>query len=236
MKFDPFIGNRLFNRAVFGANPADKAMPYLDQLQSMAQEHYNPYIEQGQRVGQNLESAYGNMAANPADFINQLMGQYNPSEGFKMKQDMMGKAMRNTSAAGGYIGTEADNIRQAQLVQGLLGEDMQNWLSNVLGVQGQGLAGQQGMYNLGYDANQHLTDALGTVLGSKADLSFAGQRQKNQWKSDLLKGGVGALGGYLGLGGFGMGAQGALGGLGNAMGMYDNASKNYNPNQYFNRG
>jgi hypothetical protein len=233
MKFNPFMANTMFNRAVFGKNPAEKAMPYLEQIGPMAQEHYNPYIQQGQQYGESLGNAYSNMAANPADFINQLMGQYTPSEGFKTKQDMMSKAMRNTSAAGGYIGTEADQIRQAQLVQGLLGEDMQNWLSNVLGVQGQGLAGQQGLYNLGYDATQHLTDALGGQLASQGTLAFQGQQQKNQWKSDLLKGGIGALGGYFGMGN--MGSQ-----LGQALAQQMNnqaggASTNYNPSGYFGR-
>ena len=94
----------------------------------------------------------------------------------------------------------------------LLSEDMQQYLQNALGVYGQGLAGEQGFYNTGFQASQNLADMLAGNLGSQAGLAYQGQQQKNMNQQALVNALMKLLGTAGGAGlGFGMG--GPLGGL-----------------------
>lgn len=192
-------------------NPAQAAMPYLQQIPGMATQQLNPYIQQGQTAGTAALGTYGQMAQDPADFVNQLMAGYTPSKGFQFKKNEALQAMQNSANAGGFAGTRQDQLQQGELADALASQDMYNWLSQVLGVQGTGLAGQQGFANQGFEANKSLTDILGSVLGSQAGLAFQGQSQSNKNMMDLISilgqlGGA-AIGSFGGPAGTAAGAQ-----------------------------
>jgi len=186
---------------IFGKNPSKKAMPYLEKAEGMAQEQYNPYQQQGQRAYENLQPQYERMTQDPTGFIDQLMKSYSPSEGFKFQEDYLRRGMKNTAAAGGFSGTPYDQLEQTRAVQGLLGTDMQNYLSNSMNAFGAGMQGQRDFYNTGYDATKNLSDSLGNLYGSQATLEFKGQEQRNKNRTDMLKsilqllssGGMGAM-------------------------------------------
>ena len=56
------------------------------------------------------------------------------------KKDLLGVA-RNAAAGGGYAGLPFDQEQQTTLVNALMNDDMQQWLQNVLSIQGTGLTG-----------------------------------------------------------------------------------------------
>lgn len=180
---------------ITGKNPADKAMPYLNQIPGMEKQYLEPYINQGQSQYGNLNNQYGQMGSDPAAFLEQLMGKYQPSQAFQMKNKNALTAAGNTAAAGGYRGTGQDMNDEGQISNTLMNEDMQQWLNNVLGIQGAGLQGQQGLYNTGFNASTGLSGDLANVLGSQASLGFQGQAQKNTNQTDLLKSLLGFAGG-----------------------------------------
>ncbi len=200
-----------------GSNPADTASPYLNQIPGVGHQGYDPYINQGQTAGQTAQSQYDTMTNDPAGFINRLMEQYKPSEGYQFSKDQLMKQYGNAAAAGGIAGTPLDQMNQAQGVQGLLSQDMQQFLSNVLGQHKEGLAGEEGVSNRGYDASKNLTDLLGGALNQQGGLAFNGTQQKNSDKNGLLSALAKALG--MGAGAFFGGAPGALigGGLSSSM-------------------
>lgn len=172
---------------LFGySNPAKKAQPYIEKIGPMAEQRYNPYIQQGQQAGQNVQGQYEQLTNDPGNFLNQLMSGYTPSKGFDFKKDQALQAMRNSAAAGGFSGTEADQIRQGELANSLSSQDMYDWVDRALGLYGRGLEGQQGFSNQGYNANQSLTDILGNSLNQQGGLAFQGQAQHNQGLMDLL--------------------------------------------------
>lgn len=197
--FDYLFGNE--------PNPANSAMPYLNQIPQMEKQYYNPYIQNAQTAYQNLAPSLNQMASSPADYLQQLMQQYQPSREYQLARDEALRAAGNTAAAGGMRGSQQDIENEAKLTDMLMGKDMQQWLSNVLGIQQTGLKGEGGLYDTGFNATRDLSSDLANVLGEQAGLAFQGQREENQRSGDLLSGLGKALG--AGLGGWFGGVPGA---------------------------
>ena len=172
---------------ITGKNPADKAMPYLKDIPNMEHQNYDPYVNQGQSQYGSLNQNYGQMANDPAAFLESLMKGYQPSQAFQMKNKNALNAAGNTAAAGGYRGTGNDMNNEGAISNTLMNEDMQQWLNNVLGLQERGTQGQQGLYNTGFNATTGLTSDLANLGGTQASLAFQGQNQKNMNQTDLLK-------------------------------------------------
>lgn len=185
-----------------GNNPADAAMPYMNQIPGMEKKYYDPFINRGNAAYDRFNPILNSMSSDPAGFLEQLMGKYAPSRGYQLKRDEMMRSAGNTAAAGGTRGNIQDISNEARLDDYLMGDDMQQWLGNVLGLQKTGLEGEEGLYNTGFDATKNLTGDLSNILGTQAQLAFQGQREKNQSRSDFLSGltkaGAGAAGWYLG--------------------------------------
>lgn len=192
-----------------GRNPADAAMPYLNQIPGVGHDAYDPYITAGRQAGQNTQGQYEGLMNDPTGFINKLMESYKPSEGYQFQKGELTKELGNTSAAGGFAGTEYDQMQQGKGIQGLLSQDMQQFLSNALGVYGTGLQGEQGIADKGFQASGSLADILGGSLNQQGGLAFQGQSQQNANKTAMISSLIKALG----MAG-GMAATGGVGGLG----------------------
>lgn len=167
-----------------GSNPAQSAMPYLDRIPGIGRQYYQPFIDQGQQAQQQLNPMYQRMMQDPSEFVNALMRGYSPSEGYRFKEKNMLNAARNSAASGGFAGTENDQMGQADMVRGLLGDDMQQFLANVLGVQGAGMGGMENQVGRGYESAGNLAGYLGNALGSQGSLAFQGEAQRNQNRAD----------------------------------------------------
>ena len=168
-----------------GPNPAGAAMPYLDQIPGAVQPYYQPFIESGRAAEGMANPIYERMASNPNAFIENLMQGYTPSRGYQFKQREMERAMRNAAGHGGFVGTPYDQQQQAELIQGLLGQDMQQFLSNLFGAQGAGLEGLERRTGRGYEASRGYGDILGSNLLSQANNAYGGQLQQNQLGADI---------------------------------------------------
>lgn len=190
-KFSEFIGG--------GRNPADAAMPYFDQIPGMLQQNYNPYIQRGTTAYGAMAPQYNQMSTDPAAFLESIMGKYEPSKGYQLKLDEGMRAAGNSAAAGGMRGSMQDIQNESRLASSLMGDDMQQWLNNVLGLHTRGLQGQQGLYNTGYDATRNMTGDMANVMGTQGSLAFQGQANKNQGQRDLFSGIQKALGAGAGM-------------------------------------
>lgn len=195
----------------------------LQQAYGMGKETFDPYIQRGFGAQDKLSEQYGRMSQSPMDFLNQIISGYSPSEGYKFKEKNALNAARNSAAAGGISGTYNDQLGQAEMVSGLLGQDMQQWLQNVLGIQGAGLSGLENEAGRGFGASQSLADLLGNVSGSQAGLAYNRQQADQDRRGNMmgqLSGLLGAAGGALsgsnlfkslGGGGQGAGMAGTMG-------------------------
>lgn len=171
-------------------SPMSAAMPYFDKASDL----FKPYLEQGQSAYGQLSPIYGQMAQDPAAYLDQLMKNYAPSQAYQNKFGEMSQAAANTAAAGGMRGSLQDIQNQAKIAQSLMGEDMQQWLGNVMNLQGAGLQGLGHFYDTGYGA----TGDLSNIYGTQGTLAYQNQLQENEKKAArknaLLKA-LGAIGG-----------------------------------------
>lgn len=195
------------------------AESFLQQIPGIGHKYFDPYVEKGAKSQDIATERYMKMAQDPSSFVNQLMSSYKPSTGYQFREQRGLDAMRNSAAAGGYTGTREDQLGQAELVNGLLGQDMQQWLANLMGAQGRGLEGLNMNSQMGYGASGQLADLLSNTLGSQA--MVAAQREglfnKGQQKqSDLF----GSLGNMLGVG-----LGGLLGNMGGGSGSRAGATR-----------
>lgn len=200
--------------SLFQKNPSDSASPYLNQIPGELHKAYDPYINRGNSAYDVMNPQLTSMAQDPAKFLEMLQKNYQPSKSYQLRKDEALQSAANTAAAGGVRGNLNDIKNQARITDSLLGEDMQQWLNNVLGIQGQGLQGQQHLYDIGYGASSNLGGDLSNVLGTQGQNAYQGQQYKNQRLANMFQmfGGLG--GGALG-GAFGGGAGGGGGSLGN---------------------
>jgi hypothetical protein len=192
-----------------GKNPADAAMPYLNQIPGMEKGYLEPYINRGNQAANTLTPQFNQMSQDPAAFFESLMKGYEPSKAYQLARDETQRAAGNSAAAGGMRGSINDITNQARLTDSLLGSDMQQWLQNVLGIQTRGQAGLGNESTTGFNAATGLTGDLSNVFGTQGQLAFQGQANQNQSRSDLLSGIVKALGG---IAGFALPGGGTLGG------------------------
>lgn len=184
-------------------------MKYLDQAMDIEKEYLNPFIDRGNRAGDIIEDEYGRMVSDPSAMIDHFMEGYQPSKYYQLLQDRMGQAAANTAAAGGMRGSPREQLQQQELTQALLGKDMQQYLNNVMGLHGQGLAGEQGLYGIGFQGATNLADALANILGNKAKLSESQAAQGLAGFGDIL-GGITKAMGMMGGGGMAGAAMLAL--------------------------
>lgn len=164
-------------------NPADAAMPYLEEVGGWVDQYYNPYIETGLEAGGIAQDQYAAMASDPGQFYDDIYSDYDQSDWYKYNSDMMGETASNTAAAGGYSGTDTDIMKQTELQNALLSKDFQQYLQNYMAIQGQGLQGEQQMYTTGYGASNQAANAMIQNSNAKAGLSYAGTANQNQYNA-----------------------------------------------------
>lgn len=210
----------------FTQNPADSAMPYLNQIPGMMQGYMNPFIQNGQsawgqlnpymqrgnQAGNMLMGQYGNLVNNPAGVMNQIGSTFQQSPGYGWQTSQALQAANRASAAGGMAGSPAEQQQIAGVTNQMANQDYYNYLSHAMGMYGQGLQGLQGMYgqgmgvgediyNTGYGAANDLSSNLASALMSQANLAYAGQQNQNQ----TMMGGMGSLASGLGAAGMAFG-------------------------------
>lgn len=167
-------------------DPVQASQGYFNQIPGIAHKNLDPYIMPG-------EQAQG--------FVDKILASYKPSQGYQFKENRLKQGLANTAAAGGFSGTQYDQEQQGALMNSLMGDDMQQYLQNVLGV-----------HNNSFNASNALNDIEGGAMQQQGTMAFGAAEAGNQRNSDLrsallkmLSGGFGAT----------MGAAGQAGGFGN---------------------
>ena len=168
-------------------NPANAAMPYLNQIPGVGHTAYDPYIQQGQQAGSRLGGEYERQL-DPTTFMNDIMGQYKQSEGYQARRDDLMKGMGSAAAQGGYAGTPFAQNEYGERANKLMADDEQQYLQNALGIYDKGISGEQDFYNKGYGASGSLADLLGGNLAQQAGIAYQGADSQNQQRQALVKG------------------------------------------------
>lgn len=174
-----------FNNLFGGKNPADSAMPYLNQIPGQTQKYQQPWLQAGQNQLPGLQDQYSQLINDPGGRINKIGESFKESPGFKFAIQQALQGGNHAAAAGGMAGSPQHEQQNMQLATDLGNQEYNNWIKNALGQYDFGLQGSQGIANQGQQAGQSMADMIAQTLAQQANLSFNGQQQQNQNKSDM---------------------------------------------------
>jgi hypothetical protein len=174
-----------FGNLFGGKNPADTAMPYLNQIPGQTSPYMQPYFDAGKGALNPLQDQYSQLLNDPGGHMNKIGESYQQSPGFKFALEQALTAAQHSSNAGGMAGTPTDQFNQMGVATGLANQDYNNWMTNALGQYNKGLSGEQGLAQMGQTAGQNLADMIAQTLAQQGNLEFQGQAQQNQNKNDM---------------------------------------------------
>lgn len=164
----------------FYNNPANAAQGYLQQVPGAISPYYNPYIGAGQNSLGILQGQYGNLLNNPGGVLNQIGQGYQQSPGFQFQTQQALQAANRAASAGGMLGSPMEQQSIAGTVNGLANQDYNQYLQNAMQMFGQGLQGEQGLNQEGFQASNEMAGDLANNLNSQAQLAYTGQQNQNQ--------------------------------------------------------
>lgn len=179
-QYRPYSGLGLFDMlSGKHGSSEDAANKYLNQIPGTVTGRLDPYAQQGGMADKDLWGRYSQMLNNPNELYDKFASSYKPSEAYQFKNKEMSDNLRNAAASGGQTGTPYHQEEQGKLTQGLLSQDQDAYINKLMGIFGQGLSGEQGVSERGFNANKDITDYLANVLGQQGQLAFRGQEGKN---------------------------------------------------------
>ena len=184
MSFD----SGMFGSGVFGALGGlfgNSGKPY-----DKAREEYEKYMQKGegvqkpyQEAGVNALGKYQdwlNGQKDPTKFINDTMNGYQESPYAKYLQQQSMNAGTNAASASGLTGSTPFMQQLQQNATNIAGQDQNQWLQNVLGINTQYGQGQHNLVQGGQNSANKLTDMynnMGTKMGENAYGKQAGKNQ-----------------------------------------------------------
>lgn len=164
----------------------DAYKPYYEE----AKGYQNPFFSAGQGAIPDFQKWLQGQQ-NPSGFINNLMGQYQESPYAHYQQQQGMRAARNMGSATGLTGSTPLMQQAQQNAQNISGQDMNQWLQNVLGINTQYGAGQSGLMGMGQHAGDYLSQLAGNAgeyMGGTAYGREAGRQQdQNSLWSGIAK-------------------------------------------------
>lgn len=186
------IGSKMFGGSDY-KNPANAGMSYLNQIPDVAKTYYNPSIIAGNTALPKIQEQFDQLTNDPGEMIKRFGSGYQQSPGFDWSMKQGQAAINNASAAGGMAGTPQHQQQAGEMATNLSNTDYYNYLNHVIGMYGQGLEGEKGLYDTGTKSSQSLADLLSNNLAGQAGYQYAGAagenaanaQNKNNWYSGL---------------------------------------------------
>lgn len=161
-------------------NPADAAMPYLNQMGANAGKFYNPFINSASQMSGGMNELYQSLMKDPSGFLSKIGQGYEKSPGYDFAMNEALRGSSNAAAAGGMLGSPEHEQRNAEVAQGLASKDYQDYLKNALGLFGTGVQGGENTMGRGFNAAQGMANTNNQMLSDLAQYAYAGQAGKNQ--------------------------------------------------------
>lgn len=168
-------------------NPADAAMPYLDQLPDAIKPYYQSYIDRGNNASDTLSREYGEQINDPGGLSARLGAGYKESPGYQFKLHQALSAGDNAAAAGGLAGSNQHQQGNMQLANDISSQDFNDYMSRILGIYQGGIKGNEGFAERGYNASNELGQSIGNNYLNKAGLAYKGAGAENEYNQAQTK-------------------------------------------------
>lgn len=173
------------------SKPYDKGMQEYQKWMNQGIGAQQPYAQAGQKaIGSYQDWLQGQK--DPTAFINNAMNGYQESPYAKYLQQSSMNAGTNAASASGLSGSTPMMQQLQQNATNISGQDQNQWLQNVLGINTQYGQGQQNLMQGGQNAANQMSNMynqMGQTMGSGA---YGKQAGKNQDFWSMI-GGFGSL-------------------------------------------
>jgi hypothetical protein len=175
-------------------NPADAGMGYLNQISGAISPYYNPYIKAGRgALGTNMYE-YGKLIHDPAAMMNKFGQGFQQSPGYQYQVDQATNSANQAAAAGGMVGSPAEQQELSQNIMGMANQDYYNYLNHVLKMFQGGMKGMGDISQTGFQASNAMADDLVKSLMAQSMMAYMGQMAQNQSSGGMLGGITSSLG------------------------------------------
>lgn len=168
-------------------SPYEAAMGQYQDYTRRAENSLNPFLSAGHGAIAPFQQWLSSMQ-NPSQFLNNLTNQYQESPFSKYQQQQAMRAAQNAASASGLSGSTPFMQQIQQNASNISSQDMNNWLSKVLGINTQYGAGNQSLINSGLGAGNALAGLYGDMGRSMAEAAYGKQAGENNDFSNLLGG------------------------------------------------
>lgn len=182
-------------------NPANAAMPTLQQVPDAVSPYFKPYIDTGNTAMGDVNKEYNQQINDPGAVNAKLGAGYQQSPGYQFKLHQALMAGDNAAAAGGMAGSNQHQQNNIQLANDISSQDFNDYMNRVLGIYNTGVSGKQGLSNQGFNASTDLGTSIGNNLQSQALLKYQGANQENEANQAQTKSDSGLWGNLAGLAG-----------------------------------
>lgn len=186
--------------SLFGHDPFASSGQYMDKMPGLYQQSFGPYMQEGQQDLPYLRNQYQRMLEDPSGFLSKIGEGYKASPGYQYQVNEATRQANQAAAAGGMLGSPAEQAALAKRVSGIASQDYGDYLNRALGIYGGGLQGVQGLENQGFKGAQDYARNLSDYLQSRAQLAGAQtgyQNQQMQGAGSMLGGLAGLIGSFI---------------------------------------
>jgi hypothetical protein len=172
----------------------DSGAPYRDAMKQYekwgqkGQDVQNPFLNMGKGAIPQYQE-WLQSQKDPSGFINNLMNGYQESPWAKYQQDQSARRFGNAGSASGMTGSTPLAQFEQQGMHDISSQDMNQWLSHVLGINtqyGQGLGNE---ISGGQNAANSLTNLFGNMGNNMAEAAY-GKRAGQQQDRNSIWGGL----------------------------------------------
>ncbi len=187
-------------RGIFsgGTDPSKAAMPYYQQIPDILKKYMQPYIDSGTAASGDLSKQYEELRNDPGSLMARLGKGYTASPGYEFEKTQGLQGINNAAAAGGMLGTAGHQQEAGELETNLANKDYSDYLKQALGLWGQGITGEEGIADKGFESSSGMSKALSDMLESEGNLAYTGQQSRNDARTAWIKALMGGLGGAVG--------------------------------------
>lgn len=166
-------------------NPANAAMPYLQQIPGTISPYYQPYIDTGNQAMNLFFQQIQNLATpgGASNTYNQIASGYTTSPGTETAINNATQQTNQVAAASGMFGTPSEQEAVSSETMDLSYKDFNQYMAQVLGLYDTGLKGEESLTQLGYKASDELASDLAKNLMSEAGMEFAGVEGQDKYNA-----------------------------------------------------
>ena len=183
-----------FFDSLFGghkSNPANSALPYINNIPGQTAPMFQPYMNAGQNALTILQNQYKDLLGDPSKKIKQIGAGYKESPGLNFAIQKALGSLDRQNIANGMGGSPMNREQDIETATGYANQDYNNYMQNALGLYGKGLTGEQGFASGGLGASTNMASMIANALAQSGNLTYAGQQNQNNARNSLI-GGIGS--------------------------------------------